>query len=357
MGNINSLKDTDSVSVIQSLDDRPILATTSSLKAKFDEYPEEIRVRINNLIDYLKKDDASDDGASNIGMNSPYGATVKAVIEYILGLGSGSVPPDGSLTTAKFASSAYSTDGTMADNSDTKIASQKATKTYADTKIPSSYLDTDGTLTANSDTKVASQKATKTYADTKVAKSTLTTQGDILYNDGNGVARLAKGTARKVLGMDSTGTLQVYLDSLQSLLTASGDIVYASSANTPARLAKGTDGQALILSSGLPSWQTPCKISSGSYLGNAGSGTADRTISIGFDPKFVYIVNNSVLYVYFSAFSEHNTGAYITNSAATTETDNLRRPRCTTGGFIVAGGNSNVHLNYLGITYYYVAIG
>ena len=32
-------------------------------------------------------------------------------------------------------------------------------------QIPLSYLDTDGTLSANSDTKVASQKATKTYAD------------------------------------------------------------------------------------------------------------------------------------------------------------------------------------------------
>jgi hypothetical protein len=31
--------------------------------------------------------------------------------------------------------------------------------------IPLSYLDTDGTLAANSDTKVASQKATKTYVD------------------------------------------------------------------------------------------------------------------------------------------------------------------------------------------------
>ena len=37
--------------------------------------------------------------------------------------------------------------------------------------IPISYLDPDGTLTANSDTKVASQKAGKTYSDTKLAKS------------------------------------------------------------------------------------------------------------------------------------------------------------------------------------------
>jgi hypothetical protein len=35
--------------------------------------------------------------------------------------------------------------------------------------VPLSYLDTDGTLAANSDTKLASQKATKTYVDGKVA--------------------------------------------------------------------------------------------------------------------------------------------------------------------------------------------
>jgi hypothetical protein len=35
------------------------------------------------------------------------------------------------------------------------------------TKIDLTYLDTDGTLAANSDTKIASQKAVKTYADTK----------------------------------------------------------------------------------------------------------------------------------------------------------------------------------------------
>ena len=40
-------------------------------------------------------------------------------------------------------------------------------------QMPSSYLDTDTALAANSDTKVASQKATKAYADTKLATSAL----------------------------------------------------------------------------------------------------------------------------------------------------------------------------------------
>lgn len=77
------------------------------------------------------------------------------------------------------------TDTTLAANSDLKVATQKATKAYADTKIASGYLDTDTTLAANSDTKLASQKATKTYADTKVpltyldADTTLAANSDI----------------------------------------------------------------------------------------------------------------------------------------------------------------------------------
>src|ERR1035437_4901644 len=49
--------------------------------------------------------------------------------------------------------------GTLADQTDLGTALAA--------KFSTSDLDTDGTLAANSDTKVATQKATKTYADTK----------------------------------------------------------------------------------------------------------------------------------------------------------------------------------------------
>jgi hypothetical protein len=56
-------------------------------------------------------------------------------------------------------------DGQMKTNADAAASAASS----ADAKIPTTYLDTDGSLTANSDTKVATQKATKTYADTKVS--------------------------------------------------------------------------------------------------------------------------------------------------------------------------------------------
>ena len=67
-------------------------------------------------------------------------------------------------------SSYLDTDGTLAANSDTKVATQKAVKTYADTKLPASYLDTDADLDANSDTKVPSQKAVRTFAVPKAER-------------------------------------------------------------------------------------------------------------------------------------------------------------------------------------------
>jgi hypothetical protein len=75
------------------------------------------------------------------------------------------------------------TDGTFAANSDTLYPSEKAAKTYSDTKVPLNYLDTDTALTANSDSKLATQKAAKTYVD---VRSTPTE-----YNAGNSNTALA----------------------------------------------------------------------------------------------------------------------------------------------------------------------
>ena len=43
----------------------------------------------------------------------------------------------------------------------------------------------------------------------------------------------------------------------KTLTTTTGDIIYASAANTPARLGIGTTGQNLVVASGIPSWATP----------------------------------------------------------------------------------------------------
>ena len=54
----------------------------------------------------------------------------------------------------------------------------------------------------------------------------------------------------------STASGLAYGASAKSILSASGDILYASGANTLARLAKGDNDEVLTLKSGIPSWES-----------------------------------------------------------------------------------------------------
>ena len=97
-------------------------------------------------------------------------------------------------------------------------------------------------------------------------QSVLTTSGDVLYaSSANTMARLAKGTARQVIQMDSSAAAPEWAASPQSVLTTAGEIMYASSANTLARLAKGSASQVLQMNSGAtaPEWATSSGVSAG----------------------------------------------------------------------------------------------
>lgn len=75
-------------------------------------------------------------------------------------------------------------------------------------QMPLTYLDTDGALAGNSDVKVASQKAAKTYVDTKIAALQSQYAGGLLYQAGgfdgtktiatNGITTIKKGYFWKV---------------------------------------------------------------------------------------------------------------------------------------------------------------
>jgi len=99
-----------------------------------------------------------------------------------------------------------------------------------------------------------------TFPASKTMDMALTTTGDTLYaSAANTPARLAVGTARFTLQTNSGGTLPEWAASPQSLMTAQGDVLYASAANTPARLGPGTSGDVLTTggAGANPAWATP----------------------------------------------------------------------------------------------------
>jgi hypothetical protein len=63
---------------------------------------------------------------------------------------------------------------------------------------------------------------------------------------------------RTITFPDTTGTVALLSQVINNTLTSTtGDIIYASGANTPARLGIGTEGFVLTVTSGVPAWSAP----------------------------------------------------------------------------------------------------
>lgn len=126
-------QNTDNLNIIQALADLPNETdglSSSQMKAKFDEAVNLLKTFLNStLIAELEAQTASASLGAVVGGGA---SNIQNFINIVEAAGVGSLPPDNSLTTVKFNSSAFSTSSTLVENSDTVIASQKAIKTYAD---------------------------------------------------------------------------------------------------------------------------------------------------------------------------------------------------------------------------------
>ena len=93
-----------------------------------------------------------------------------------------------------------------------------------------------------------------------------------------------------------TSAIQTQLDAktAKSTLTTTGDIYYASSANTPARLGIGSSAQVLTVAGGIPSWASASATTKSYTLINTGgtslSGSSTQISSLsGYNYLFVHL--------------------------------------------------------------------
>lgn len=108
-----------------------------------------------------------------------------------------------------------------------------------------------------------------------ISNTIVDAKGDVLVGtSADTPGRLAAGTNNQVLTVDSSqATGLKYANGSAATLTTTGDLLYASAANTPARLGIGSTSQVLTVSGGVPTWATPSSggmtsIASGSLSGS-----------------------------------------------------------------------------------------
>jgi len=132
---------------------------------------------------------------------------------------------------------------------------------------PTVAIDTTVTVdktTAQTLTNKKLSDSTTTIVD--AADATKAIKFDVAGTTGiTGTIATAFTTAKTVTIPDTTGTVALTNGVINNTLTTTtGDIIYASAANTPARLGIGSSAQVLSVSGGIPAWTTPAA-SSKSY--------------------------------------------------------------------------------------------
>jgi hypothetical protein len=106
-----------------------------------------------------------------------------------------------------------------------------------------------------------------------------------------------------------TSAIQTQLDAktAKSTLTTTGDIYYASSANTPARLGIGSTGNVLTVASGIPSWAAPAGGGGMTLINTGGTALSGASTTVSSIPA---TYNDLIVYVV-DFYASSNFGAYV----------------------------------------------
>ena len=90
-----------------------------------------------------------------------------------------------------------------------------------------------------------------------------------------------------------SGTLGVTKGGTGLITLTTGDILFASAANTLSRLGVGTNGQVLTLTGGIPAWVAPSGISDWSQIGNTGTNPTTNFIGTIDNKSLSFRTNNT----------------------------------------------------------------
>ena len=108
-------------------------------------------------------------------------------------------------------------------------------------------------------------------------------------------------------GVSSAIQTQLDAKTAKATLTTTGDIYYASSANTPARLGIGSTSQVLTVAGGIPSWAAPAA-GGGMTLINSGN-----TSLVGVQTLTISSISGSYKHLYIVGLGIRTTNSYGAN--------------------------------------------
>jgi len=138
-----------------------------------------------------------------------------------------------------------------------------------------------------------------------------------LANAGTALTSVSATELAYLDGVTSAVQTQVDAKIAKTLTTTTGDIIYASSANTPARLGIGSSAQVLAVSGGVPAWTTPS--SGGMTLLSTTTLSGTTTSITGISGSYTDLIID-----WYGVTNSSNTDNNINPNGSTTITDNMR---------------------------------